>query len=135
MRIAQLAPPWITVPPAGYGGTEWVVQQLCDGLVARGHEVRLYATGDSHTAAELCALFPEQMPDSIGVTPYDARQVSFAFTDVEEGGFDLVHDHGDGNGYVNGNDPRTSLLPGDRSPSRRRTRPSRNASCQGDVPG
>ena len=34
MRIAQLAPPWITVPPAGYGGTEWVVQQLCDGLAA-----------------------------------------------------------------------------------------------------
>jgi hypothetical protein len=41
MRIAQLAPPWITVPPAGYGGTEWVVQQLCDGLVARGHEIVL----------------------------------------------------------------------------------------------
>ena len=83
MRIAQLAPPWITVPPAGYGGTEWVVQQLCDGLVASGHDVRLYATGDSHTAAELCALFPEQMPDGIGVTPYDARQVSFAFADIE----------------------------------------------------
>ena len=93
MRIAQLAPPWITVPPAGYGGTEWVVQQLCDGLVARGHDVRLYATGDSHTAAELCALFPEQMPDRIGVTPYDARQVSFAFADIEASGFDLVHDH------------------------------------------
>ena len=93
MRIAQLAPPWITVPPAGYGGTEWVVQQLCDGLVASGHDVRLYATGDSHTAAELCALFPRQMPDRIGVTPYDARQVSFAFADIEESGFDLVHDH------------------------------------------
>ena len=93
MHIAQLAPPWITVPPEGYGGTEWVVQQLCDGLTARGHDVRLYATGDSHTAAELCALFPEQMPDRIGVTPYDARQVSFAFADIEQGEFDLVHDH------------------------------------------
>ena len=93
MRIAQLAPPWITVPPAGYGGTEWVVQQLCDGLVERGHEVRLYATGDSHTAAELCALFPRQMPEVLGQTSYDARQVSFAFADIDEGGFDLVHDH------------------------------------------
>lgn len=93
MRIAQLAPPWITVPPAGYGGTEWVVQQLCDGLVANGHEVRLYATGDSHTAAELCALFPRQMPGAIGVTALDARQVSFAFADIEQNDFDLVHDH------------------------------------------
>ena len=37
--------------------------------------------------------FPAQMPDRIGVTPYDARQVSFAFADIEQGGFDLVHDH------------------------------------------
>ena len=93
MRIAQLAPPWITVPPAGYGGTEWVVQQLCDGLTARGHDVRLYATGDSHTAAELCALFPREMPDRIGVTPFDARHTSFAFADIEQSEFDLVHDH------------------------------------------
>ena len=93
MRIAQIAPPWITVPPAGYGGTEWVVQQLCDGLTERGHEVRLYATGDSHTAAELCALFPKQMPDRIGVTPFDARHTSFAFADIEQSEFDLIHDH------------------------------------------
>ena len=94
MRIAQIAPPWITVPPAGYGGTEWVVQQLCDGLVARGHEVALYATGDSHTAAELCALFPAA--DARGASArrsYDARHVSFAFADIEQGDFDLVHDH------------------------------------------
>ncbi len=93
MRIAQLAPPWITVPPKGYGGIEWVVQQLCDGLTARGHEVCLYASGDSRTAAELRALFPRQMPDKIGVTALDARQVSFSFADIEQGGFDLVHDH------------------------------------------
>jgi glycosyltransferase involved in cell wall biosynthesis len=93
MRIAQLAPPWITVPPAGYGGTEWVVQQLCDGLTAAGHEVVLYATGDSHTAAELCALFPKQMPEVLGQSSYDARHVSFAFADIERQGFDLVHDH------------------------------------------
>jgi len=43
----------------------------------------------------------------------------------------IVRDHFDGNGYVNGNGPRTSLLPGDRSPSRRGTRASQNASCQG----
>ena len=93
MRIAQLAPPWITVPPAGYGGTEWVVQQLCDELVARGHEVVLYATGDSHTAAELRTLFPAQMPEVLGLSSYDARHVSHAFADIGRESFDLVHDH------------------------------------------
>ena len=50
MKIAQIAPPWITVPPAGYGGTEWVVKHLCDGLTAAGHEVVLFASGDSQHA-------------------------------------------------------------------------------------
>lgn len=94
MRIAQIAPPWISVPPAGYGGTEWVVQQLCDGLTARGHDVTLFATGDSDTTATLRARFPEQMPDRIGVTPFDACHVVFALDEiVADGGFDLVHDH------------------------------------------
>ncbi len=93
MRIAQLAPPWITVPPAGYGGTEWVVQQLCDGLVANGHEVVLYATGDSRTAAELRSIFPVQIPDVMGQSAYDARHVSWAFADIGRERYDLVHDH------------------------------------------
>src|SRR5665647_1398097 len=53
MRIAQLAPPWITVPPAGYGGTEWVVQQLCDGLVAR--VIAGLAQHFGHLLGEQCA--------------------------------------------------------------------------------
>jgi glycosyltransferase involved in cell wall biosynthesis len=95
LRIAQIAPPWISVPPAGYGGTEWVVQQLCDGLTARGHEVVLYATGDSTTAAELRACFPRQMPEVMGLTTYDARHVRFALADIRAADppFDLVHDH------------------------------------------
>jgi glycosyltransferase involved in cell wall biosynthesis len=94
MRIAQIAPPWIAVPPEGYGGTEWVVKHLCDGLVARGHEVHLYATGDSDTAAELHSLFPSQMPGEIGRTPYDARHVAWALDEVaRERDFDVVHDH------------------------------------------
>jgi glycosyltransferase involved in cell wall biosynthesis len=95
LRIAQIAPPWITVPPAGYGGTEWVVQQLCDGLTDAGHEVVLYATGDSNTAAELRALFPVQMPQVMGQSAYDARHVRFALQDIlaADPPFDLVHDH------------------------------------------
>jgi glycosyltransferase involved in cell wall biosynthesis len=94
MKIAQLAPPWITVPPEGYGGTEWVVKHLCDGLTARGHDVHLYAAGDSHTPAHLHSLLPAQMPDRIGQTSYDARHVSWALSEIEAAGdFDLIHDH------------------------------------------
>ena len=53
MRIAQIAPPWISVPPQGYGGIEWVVSLLADGLVDRGHDVTLCASGDSTMG--LCA--------------------------------------------------------------------------------
>lgn len=51
MRIAEIAPPWVKVPPEGYGGIEWIVSLLADGLVERGHEVTLYASGDSTTQA------------------------------------------------------------------------------------
>lgn len=94
MRIAQIAPPWIAVPPRGYGGTEWVVAHLCDGLTARGHEVHLFATADSRTAAQLHSLFPGEMPGEIGRTPYDARHVAWALDEIaRDGRFDVVHDH------------------------------------------
>lgn len=91
MRIAQIAPPWISVPPAGYGGIEWVVQQLCDGLVAGGHEVTLYATGDSHTSARLKSIFPRQQPERMHQTAFEVRHAAFALVDHAE--FDVIHDH------------------------------------------
>ena len=98
MKIAQIAPPWITVPPAGYGGTEWVVKHLCDGLTAAGHEVVLFASGDSDTPAELRALFAEpqtaMMALPSAMTTYDARQVAFAIEQIQaDGDIDVVHDH------------------------------------------
>ena len=53
MRIAQVAPLWEAVPPVGYGGTERVVSYLTEELVRRGHDVTLFATGDSRTTAKL----------------------------------------------------------------------------------
>jgi glycosyltransferase involved in cell wall biosynthesis len=98
MRIAQLAPPWIAVPPKGYGGIEWVVEQLCDTLPARGHEVILYATGDSHTSAELRALFAHELPQFMLKSSIEVCHVEFALRDIAaDGGFDLVHDH---SGYL-----------------------------------
>jgi hypothetical protein len=53
MRIAQVAPPFESVPPARYGGTARVISTLTEELVRRGHEVTLFASGDSRTSARL----------------------------------------------------------------------------------
>src|SRR5690348_8283437 len=53
MRIAQIAPLYESCPPRLYGGTERVVSYLTDELVGMGHEVTLFASGDSKTTAEL----------------------------------------------------------------------------------
>ena len=57
MRVAVLSPVWFPVPPSGYGGIEWIVSLLADGLADAGHDVTLFASGDSHTRAKLDAVF------------------------------------------------------------------------------
>ncbi len=59
MRIAQIAPLMESVPPRLYGGTERIVSWLTEELVAQGHDVTLFASGDSITAANLMACTPE----------------------------------------------------------------------------
>lgn len=87
----MLAPPWIKIPPAGYGGIEWVVHYLTEELVKRGHDVTLFASGDSTTTAKLDATFDEQMPDRIGETFYDVQHVATCLRHAAE--FDIIHDH------------------------------------------
>src|SRR3954467_5936119 len=61
MRIAQVAPLAESVPPKLYGGTERVVGWLVDELVGLGHEVTLFASGDSKTSAKLHAVWPQAL--------------------------------------------------------------------------
>ncbi len=61
MRIAQVAPLHEAVPPKLYGGTERVVSFLTEALVAGGHEVTLFASGDSVTQARLCPVWPRAL--------------------------------------------------------------------------
>jgi glycosyltransferase involved in cell wall biosynthesis len=61
MRIAQVAPLTEAVPPKLYGGTERVVHWLTEELVALGHDVTLFASGDSHTSARLDAMWPKAL--------------------------------------------------------------------------
>ncbi len=61
MKIAQVAPLYESCPPQLYGGTERVVSYLTEELVRQGHEVTLFASGDSRTAAKLCAPCPRAL--------------------------------------------------------------------------
>ena len=53
LEIAQIAPLWFPIPPKKYGGIERVVSYLTEGLIKKGHEVELFASGDSKTKAKL----------------------------------------------------------------------------------
>jgi glycosyltransferase involved in cell wall biosynthesis len=92
MRIAQVAPPWVAVPPKGYGGIEWVVSLLSDGLVDRGHDVTLFATGDSTTKARLEYAF-EAAPGPMFNNSIFHDTVQQLLVHREASRFDLIHQH------------------------------------------
>ncbi len=95
MRIAQISPLFESVPPKLYGGTERVVAYLTDALVQAGHEVTLFASGDSHTTAELasgrdCAIRLDDAPLKGAVAAHLAM-----LHDVRKRAheFDILHFH------------------------------------------
>ena len=91
MRVAVLAPAWFAVPPTGYGGIEWIVSLLADGLVDAGHEVTLFASGDSRTRARLVAVFPAAPSRQIGRTYWELQHALSCFARADE--FDVINDH------------------------------------------
>ena len=94
MRIAQIAPLWERVPPPAYGGVELVVGLLCDELVRRGHEVTLFASGDSISLAKLESVHPQALrldPAVKEYSIYEALHLSKAFERAHE--FDIIHSH------------------------------------------
>ena len=98
LSIAMLAPPWIAVPPAGYGGVETVVADLTEALVERGHDVTLFCAPGSRSSAATVPLLDEAHPSEIERSLYEADHVARAFAAIDaardEGiGFDIVHDH------------------------------------------
>ena len=91
MRIAELCPPWLAVPPKGYGGIEWVVSLLADGLVDGGHQVTLFASGDSRTKARLESVYDVAPSEWIGHTFWELRHTVSCL--VRGGEFDVISDH------------------------------------------
>jgi glycosyltransferase involved in cell wall biosynthesis len=97
LRIAMLAPPWIAVPPPGYGGVESVVDSLTEALVRRGHAVTLFCAPGSRSSAKVVPLLEVSHPDEIERSLYEADHVARAFELIDGARgtdrFDLVHDH------------------------------------------
>src|SRR4051794_22179877 len=94
MRIAQVAPLYESVPPHGYGGTERVVSYLTEELVRLGHDVTLFASGDSVTSAELIAPRPRATRlDSSCVDPIACHFVLLETVLREAPRFDVLHFH------------------------------------------
>ena len=124
MRIAEIAPVWVSVPPPSYGGIELVVSLIADGLVDRGHDVTLFASGGSRTKGTLVSPLEE--------TP-DLADMGMSITDdivhtlsayLAAGDFDLIHDHtGFGPAFgalLNGRPPVVRTLHGPWSDDARR---------------
>src|SRR5262245_51970057 len=96
MRVAQIAPLAECVPPKLYGGTERVVSWLADELVALGHEVTLFASGDSRTKAKLVPAWPRAL--RLGRPRADPAAAYATLLEAVAGaaaGFDVIHSHVD----------------------------------------
>lgn len=96
MRIAILAPFVESVPPRRYGGTERVISVLTEELVRRGHDVTLFATGDSETSARLIPARPRALrfdPTVDDYLPATLVNVASVYEHAQE--FDLIHNHVD----------------------------------------
>jgi glycosyltransferase involved in cell wall biosynthesis len=91
MRIAVIAPPWAPIPPNLYGGIELIVDELARGFQTAGHEVVLFATGDSTSQVPTKWVLPRSEGQRIGIAVPELRHVMHAYEAVR--GYDIVHDH------------------------------------------
>lgn len=93
MRIAQVAPLQVAVPPRGYGGTERVVHTLTEELVRLGHEVTLFAAGDSRTSARLVPMVPRAInfDPAVDIAGYHVAMLDEVYDQASS--FDVIHSH------------------------------------------
>lgn len=110
LKIAIIAPVWIRVPPESYGGIEVIVSLLTDGLVDRGHNVTLFASGDSVTKAELVSVYEKSQKDKMGRVLPDVLHGASAYEYCRRGGFDIIHDHTNYSGVAFGLWSQTPVL-------------------------
>ena len=96
MKIAQVAPLYESVPPRAYGGTERVVSYLTEALVEMGHEVTLFASGDSITSARLASVVPRGLRlDPRNPDPLVWHTIMMDMVLKAAASFDVIHFHTD----------------------------------------
>jgi glycosyltransferase involved in cell wall biosynthesis len=120
MKIAMLSPVAWPTPPKGYGPWEQVASNIAEGLVARGHDVTLFATKDSKTAGTLHAICPHAYEEDKSINPdvWMPMHIAEAFEHADE--FDLIHNHCDFRALVFArlvNTPVVTTIHGFSSPS------------------
>jgi glycosyltransferase involved in cell wall biosynthesis len=112
VRIAQLAPPLERVPPVGYGGTERVISTLTEELVRRGHNVSLFASGDSSTSARLVPVCEQALWHDAqrcqDFMPFWSIVLGKLLREIDE--FDVVHSHVDYFGFPLSRQARVPVL-------------------------
>ena len=91
MRIAVIAPPWLTVPPVAYGGTESVVDRQCRGFQDLGHDVLLITTGDSTCPVPKAWIYESAQGFGLNGSLTELRHVFRGYELARE--YDIVHDH------------------------------------------
>jgi glycosyltransferase involved in cell wall biosynthesis len=91
VRVGLIAPVWFPVPPTGYGGIEWIVWLLADGLVEAGHDVTLFASGDSRTKATLVSVYNRAPSELIGTSIVELHHCLACYERADE--FDVINDH------------------------------------------
>ncbi len=109
MRIAQVSPLFVPVPPTDYGGTERIVYTLTEELVKRGHDVTLFAAGGSTTSARLLESAPEPLWES-GGSPLSWHAVEIERLIRCSGEFDVIHSHIDVVPWLGGERYRAPLV-------------------------
>ncbi len=93
MRIAQVAPLYLATPPGSYGGTERIIASLTDALTQLGHDVTLFATGDSRTSARLVACIPKALGFDHPFESDAAHVAMLAHVYARASEFDVIHSH------------------------------------------
>lgn len=91
LRIGVIAPPWLTVPPGGYGGTEAVVDVLCRGLAAAGHDVTLVAHGASTCPVRVVPVLATRAALDINDALAEEQHTAAAYAILRDQ--DVIHDH------------------------------------------
>jgi len=109
VRIAQVAPLFVPVPPREYGGTERIVHTLTQELVARGHEVTLFASAGSETSATLHSTSPTPLWES-GADALAWHSVEVEDLVEQSGDFDVIHSHIDGLPWLAGERYKAPLV-------------------------